>query len=106
MLGRAGRPRYDPIGEAWVLCKGTDGWQVADEVSERYFFGPIEDISSKLSAEPAMRMHLLSCVATGGLVHREAIGSFFDATFLGATMPTSQLQDCLLYTSPSPRDED
>ena len=83
MLGRAGRPRYDPIGEAWVLCKGTDGWQVADEVSQRYFFGPIEDISSKLSAEPAMRMHLLSCVATGGLLHRDAIGSFFDATFFG-----------------------
>ena len=89
MLGRAGRPRYDPVGEAWVLCKGTDGWQVADEVSQRYFFGPIEDISSKLSAEPAMRMHLLSCVATGGLLHREAIGSFFDATFLGTTMPST-----------------
>lgn len=95
MLGRAGRPRYDPIGEAWVLCKGTDGWQIADEVSERYFFGPIEDISSKLSAEPAMRMHLLSCVATGGLLHREAIGSFFDATFLGTTMPNTQLQERL-----------
>ncbi len=95
MLGRAGRPRYDPIGEAWVLCKGTDGLQVADEVSERYFFGPIEDISSKLSAEPAMRMHLLSCVATGGLLHREAIGSFFDATFLGTTMPNTQLQERL-----------
>ena len=95
MLGRAGRPRYDPVGEAWVLCKGTDGWQVADEVSERYFFGPIEDISSKLSAEPAMRMHLLSCIATGGLLHRESIGSFFDATFLGTTMPTSQLHERL-----------
>ena len=95
MLGRAGRPRYDPVGEAWVLCKGTDGWQVADEVSERYFFGPIEDISSKLSAEPAMRMHLLSCVATGGLLHRDSIGSFFDATFLGTTMPTNQLQERL-----------
>ena len=95
MLGRAGRPRYDPVGEAWVLCKGTDGWQVADEVSQRYFFGPIEDISSKLSAEPAMRMHLLSCVATGGLLHREAIGSFFDATFLGTTMPSTQLQERL-----------
>ena len=95
MLGRAGRPRYDPVGEAWVLCKGTDGWQVADEVSERYFFGPIEDISSKLSAEPAMRMHLLSCIATGGLLHRDAIGSFFDATFLGTTMPRTQLQERL-----------
>lgn len=95
MLGRAGRPRYDTIGEAWVLCKGTDGWQVADEVSERYFFGPVEDISSKLSAEPAMRMHLLSCVATGGLLHRDSIGSFFDATFLGTTMPTQQLHERL-----------
>ncbi len=95
MLGRAGRPRYDSVGEAWVLCKGTDGWQVADEVSERYFFGPVEDISSKLAAEPAMRMHLLSCVATGGLLHRDSIGSFFDATFLGTTMPTTQLQERL-----------
>ena len=42
-----------------------------------------------------MRMHLLSCVATGGLLHRDSIGSFFDATFLGTTMPTNQLQDRL-----------
>ena len=95
MLGRAGRPRYDDIGEAWILCKGTDGWQVADDVSDRYFFGPIEDISSKLAAEPAMRMHLLSSVATGGLLHRHSIGTFFGATFLGTTMPSTQLQERL-----------
>ena len=95
MLGRAGRPRYDDIGEAWILCKGTDGWQVADDVSERYFFGPIEDITSKLAAEPAMRMHLLSSVATGGLLHRHSIGAFFGATFLGTTMPSTQLQERL-----------
>ena len=27
MLGRAGRPKYDTKGEAWVYCKGTDGWE-------------------------------------------------------------------------------
>ncbi|MEC7601109.1 MAG: DEAD/DEAH box helicase, partial [Candidatus Thermoplasmatota archaeon] len=67
MLGRAGRPKYDTKGEAWVYCKGTDGWEVADAVSDRYFFGPIEDISSKLASEPALRMHVLASIATGGL---------------------------------------
>lgn len=95
MLGRAGRPKYDVRGEAWVYCKGTDGWEVADAVADRYFFGPIEDITSKLASEPALRMHLLASVATGGLVHRGDIEHFFASTFLGATMPPSQLNDRL-----------
>ena len=91
MLGRAGRPKYDTQGEAWVYCKGTDGWEVADAVADRYFFGPVEDISSKLASEPAMRMHLLASVATGGLVHKGTIEHFFSSTFLGATLPRTQL---------------
>jgi helicase len=93
MLGRAGRPKYDTRGEAWVYCKGTDGWEVADAVSDRYFFGPIEDITSKLASEPAMRMHLLASIATGGLTHKGTIEHFFSSTFLGSTMPTSQLKE-------------
>ncbi|HII27266.1 MAG TPA: hypothetical protein HA353_02510, partial [Candidatus Poseidonia sp.] len=95
MLGRAGRPKYDTKGEAWVYCKGTDGWEVADAVSDRYFFGPIEDISSKLASEPALRMHLLASIATGGLVHKGSIEHFFSSTFLGASMPSSQLRERL-----------
>jgi helicase len=93
MLGRAGRPKYDTKGEAWVYCKGTDGWEVADAVSDRYFFGPMEDITSKLASEPALRMHLLSSIATGGLVHKGELEKFFGATFLGATMPKHQLNE-------------
>ena len=93
MLGRAGRPKYDTRGEAWVYCKGTDGWEVADAVSDRYFFGPIEDISSKLASEPAMRMHVLASIATGGLVHKGSIEHFFSSTFLGASLPPSQLKE-------------
>ena len=93
MLGRAGRPRYDTKGEAWVYCKGTDGWEEADAVSDRYFFGPVEDITSKLAAEPAMRMHLLASIATGGLIHKASIERFFTSTFLGSTMPQSQLRE-------------
>ena len=95
MLGRAGRPKYDTKGEAWVYCKGTDGWEVADAVSDRYFFGPIEDISSKLASEPALRMHVLASIATGGLVHKGAIEHFFSSTFLGSSMPPSQLRERL-----------
>ena len=95
MLGRAGRPKYDSFGEAWVLCKGTDGWGIADDVSERYFFGPVESISSKLASEPALRSHLLASIATGGFRHRGEIGDFFSATFLGATMSKMQLNERL-----------
>ncbi|MCS5533163.1 MAG: DEAD/DEAH box helicase [Candidatus Poseidoniaceae archaeon] len=95
MLGRAGRPKYDDFGEAWILCKGTDGWEIADEVSDKYFFGPIENITSKLASEPAMRMHLLSMITSGGMQHRLSIIDFFKATFLGYCMPTIVLEERL-----------
>jgi len=95
MLGRAGRPKYDAFGEAWVLCKGTDGWAIADDVSQRYFFGPVESISSKLSSEPALRTHLLAAIATGGLRHRGELGDFFQATFLGASVSPTYLKEQL-----------
>ena len=93
MLGRAGRPRYDPIGEAWLACKGGDPRQVADEIADRYIHGPVEDITSKLAAEPAMRFHLLSSIATGGLHTRRAIGEFFAGTYLGHSQTNSYLQE-------------
>tara|TARA_B100000941_G_scaffold95092_1_gene66130 strand:- start:13246 stop:15759 length:2514 start_codon:yes stop_codon:yes gene_type:complete len=93
MLGRAGRPKYDPCGEAWLVCKGGDPRQFADEVADRYFHGPVEDITSKLAAEPAMRFHLLSSISTGGLTSREDIGNFFSGTYLGHSQPNSYLQE-------------
>ena len=93
MLGRAGRPRYDPLGEAWLACKGGDPRQVADEIADRYIHGPVEDISSKLAAEPAMRFHLLSSIATGGLKTRQKIGDFFAGTYLGHSQTNSYLQE-------------
>ena len=93
MLGRAGRPRYDPLGEAWLACKGGDPRQVADEIADRYIHGPVEDISSKLAAEPAMRFHLLSSIATGGLNTRKKIGDFFAGTYLGHSQTNSYLKE-------------
>ena len=99
MLGRAGRPKYDDYGEAWILCKGTDGWEVADLVSEKYFFGDVEPIISKLSGEPALRTHILSIISTGGINHRGEIGDFLESTFLGYSTPkhilTEKIDDTL-----------
>ena len=93
MLGRAGRPRYDPLGEAWLACKGGDPREVADEIADRYIHGPVEDITSKLAAEPALRFHLLSSIATGGLNSRQTIGEFFSSTYLGHSQTHSYLQE-------------
>ena len=91
MLGRAGRPRYDDFGEAWVLCKGTDGWEVADRIADHYFHGPVEDVTSKLANEAALRIHVLSAVAAGRLEHRGDIESFFSRTFLATQWPAGEL---------------
>ena len=91
MLGRAGRPRYDDFGEAWVLCKGTDGWEVADKIADHYFHGPVEDVTSKLANEAALRIHVLSAVAAGRLEHRGEIEAFFARTFLATQWPTGEL---------------
>ncbi|MEK9730454.1 MAG: DEAD/DEAH box helicase [Candidatus Poseidoniales archaeon] len=93
MMGRAGRPKYDTKGEAWIYCKNSDGWEEADAVSQRYFFGQVENISSKLASEPALRMHLLALIATGGYCHKGKILHFFKNTFLGKTLPPSQLEE-------------
>ena len=93
MLGRAGRPKYDDFGEAWILYKGTDGWEVADLVSEKYFFGDVEPIISKLSGEPALRTHILSIISTGGINHRGEIGDFLQSTFLGHSTPKHILHE-------------
>ena len=95
MLGRAGRPQYDDIGEAWLHCKGDGASDLADQVAMRYIHGELEDITSKLAAENALRTHILSLIATGGLGHRHALDEFFARTFLGHTHPTSMLTERL-----------
>ena len=91
MLGRAGRPRYDDFGEAWVLCKGTDGWEVADRIADHYFHGPVEDVTSKLANEAALRIHVLSAIAAGRLEHRGDLEAFFSKTFLATQWPAGEL---------------
>ncbi|HEX08605.1 MAG TPA: DEAD/DEAH box helicase [Thermoplasmatales archaeon] len=59
--GRAGRPRYDRIGEAIVAINNE---RQKDQILYGYLLSDTEPIYSKLGTESALRMHLLSAIST------------------------------------------
>jgi len=82
MCGRAGRPRYDPYGEAILFAKDEDD---IDELIQDYFLSEPEAIESKLGSEPALRMHILANIATGHVATEEELFAFFNRTFFAFT---------------------
>jgi helicase len=92
MAGRAGRPRYDSIGEA-VLIASTDDEQ--DYLMERYVFSEPERIWSKLAVERTLRSHVLASVASGFTHSEEGLLAFFRKTFY-AQQFDSDLMDALV----------
>lgn len=78
MMGRAGRPKYDSEGEAILIAKNE---KEADDMRERYIFGELEPIFSKLSSEPVLRMHVLSLIASETASTRKGLENFFSRTF-------------------------
>ena len=89
MLGRAGRPRYDSVGDAWLIARHLEH---ADDIAEMYFEQDPEAVESKLAADPAMRVHVLAAIATGGQRDRDSLGRFFQSTFLGFGVESDWLQ--------------
>jgi len=88
MLGRAGRPRYDPVGEALLLARTEED---EDRLLDRYLSAPPEPVESRLASEPALRMHLLALVASGAVATDAELEAFFAATFYGRTLPLPEL---------------
>lgn len=78
MAGRAGRPHYDREGEALLIARTE---RERDWLVDRYLLGEVEEIRSKLGAEPALRMHLLSSIATDFVSDRAGIDEFLGQTF-------------------------
>jgi len=78
MTGRAGRPKYDDRGEAITLAKNPG---MKNEILERYIQGEPEKIQSKLAAEPILRMHTLSLVASRFCTTEEELLKFYRKTF-------------------------
>ncbi|HUR25525.1 MAG TPA: DEAD/DEAH box helicase [Candidatus Thermoplasmatota archaeon] len=78
MMGRAGRPRYDPYGEAVLLVKSAEQ---KEQVEDEYLRGPPEAVESKLSADAALRIHVLASVAGGYATSLDELARFFSKTF-------------------------
>jgi len=78
MAGRAGRPRYDRVGEALLLAKTEDE---RDYLMESYVLAEPERIWSKLGVERILRSHVLATVASGFAHTEQGVYDFFGRTF-------------------------
>ncbi|MDE1814452.1 MAG: DEAD/DEAH box helicase, partial [Thaumarchaeota archaeon] len=79
LCGRAGRPQYDKYGEAIIVGNSN-----SDEIFDYYVNGTPEPISSKLTGDKALRIHLLSFISTNPGIKGEDIVEFFSKTLSGS----------------------
>jgi len=90
--GRAGRPRYDSFGEAITIAKDENQ---KDQIFNNYILGESEPIFSKLGNKAALRMHLLSAIASGFVSDHQSIFKFIDSTFYAYQSETYMLNDSI-----------
>ncbi|MEA2090139.1 MAG: LAGLIDADG family homing endonuclease, partial [Thermoproteota archaeon] len=76
--GRAGRPRYDKIGEALLIARNRDE---QDYLMESYVLAKPERIWSKMAVERVLRSHVLATVAAGFAHTEQGVYDFFTKTF-------------------------
>ncbi len=79
MCGRAGRPRFDPYGEAVLIARSDPE---RDHIIMSYLLADSERVYSKLGSEPVLRSHALGLLSTGTASSREGIMDFLKATFM------------------------
>ncbi len=77
MAGRAGRPKYDKVGEAVLVAKTDDE---RDYLMESYVFAKPERIWSKLAVERILRSHVLATIASDFAHTEMGIYEFFGKT--------------------------
>ncbi|MDR0778842.1 MAG: DEAD/DEAH box helicase [Methanomassiliicoccaceae archaeon] len=80
MCGRAGRPRYDPHGEAIIIAKTEYDKR---HIIKDYLSGDPEPILSKLNNEAVLRSHILGLIATEDASSEEDVIDFLRKTFFG-----------------------
>ncbi len=78
MAGRAGRPKYDKVGESILIAKTSDE---ADYLMEGYIMAKPERIWSRLGVEKILRGHVLATVASDFAHSEYGIYEFFEKTF-------------------------
>lgn len=80
MFGRSGRPQYDKWGEGILVAKSKEDER---ELEEYFIKGELEEISSKIESESALRMHILSLLANRFCKTEIGLIEFLKKTFFG-----------------------
>ena len=80
MCGRAGRPRFDPYGEAVLIADNPEEY---DHLLQDYVLSESERITSKLFDDRTLRGHILGLLASGDADSDETIVEFLKETFFG-----------------------
>ncbi len=78
MAGRAGRPKYDEYGEAILVARSMDE---AEYLLTKYIRGEVEEITSKLAREQALRGHTLAIIALSQNTTLSGVLDFMKNTF-------------------------
>jgi len=78
MAGRAGRPRYDKVGDSILIAKTEDELEY---LMENYILAETERIWSKLAVERILRSHVLATIASDFAHTEQGIYDFFGKTF-------------------------
>ncbi len=90
MMGRAGRPGYDELGQAVLMVKNPEQ---SEQVRQLYLKGRPEPLISQLGSQAALRTHLLAAIATGYCTDRRGVERFLATTFYGHTEELWRLHD-------------
>src|ERR671914_722477 len=79
ICGRAGRASFDTFGEAGIVSESRVG---CDAIYEHYILGTPEPISSQLTNDRSVRIHLLSTISTLPGIKKSQIYDIFAGTLL------------------------
>jgi helicase len=88
LCGRAGRPKYDTVGEAIIAASESVN---GDELYDHYVMGSPEPLRSQLLSDQAVRFHLLAAIAGLPGMKKTEIHDLFAATLFAQQYRTASV---------------